>query len=106
MPLGTPVKQKKKKKSILKRIRQTARRTEVNRANRTAVRTMIKRLRAALNARDAAGAEQLFRPTLSAIDRAIQSRTLHENTANRYKSRLSIAFNALREEKSPPAPGA
>jgi ribosomal protein S20 len=33
---------------------------------------------------------------MSALDRAIQKGVLHENTANRYKSRLTLAYNALR----------
>ena len=98
MPAGTPIKQKKRKKSILKRIRQAERRAAVNRSNRTRVRTMIKRMRAALNAGDAASAGALLRPTLSAIDRAIQKKMLRENTANRYKSRLTVAYNTLRSK--------
>jgi len=34
-----------------------------------------------------------------AIDRAITKGVLHENTANRYKSRLTIAYNTLRAAK-------
>jgi small subunit ribosomal protein S20 len=100
MAQGAAKKIKPRKKSVLKRIRQTARRTEVNRANRTRVRTAIKRLRAALAAGDAAAATSLFAPTLAAIDRGIQKGVLQENTANRYKSRLTLAFNALRAGKS------
>ncbi len=94
MPQGTPTKIKKKKKSVLKRIQQTERRAAVNLASRSRVRTLIKRLRAALGAKDAQAAEKVFRPALSAIDRAIQQGVLHENTANRYKSRLTLAYNA------------
>ncbi len=100
MAQGTPTKVKKRKKSVLKRARQALRRAEINRANRTRVRSMIKRLRAALSAGDATAASNLLRPTLSAIDRAIGKGVLHENTANRYKSRLSLAYNALRVAKS------
>lgn len=96
MPAGTPVKAKKKKLSVLKRIRQTERRTAVNRANKARFRRALKKFRAALAARDLALAEQLYRPTMSALDRAIQKGVLHENTANRYKSRLTLAYNELR----------
>ena len=99
MPQGTPTKLKNKKKSVLKRIRQTERRTLINQANRTRVRTLLKRMRAALGAGDAAAAEKLFRPTISAIDRAIQKGILHENTANRYKSRLTLAYQAVHTPK-------
>ena len=100
MPQGTPTKVKKRKKSVLKRAAEAVRRAEVNRANRTRVRTMMKRLRAALSSGDATTAGNLLRPTLSAIDRAISKHVLHENTANRYKSRLTLAYNALRAAKT------
>lgn len=100
MAQGTPTKIKKRKKSVLKRAQQALRRAGVNRANRTRVRTMIKRMRGALGSGDVAAAGNLLAPTLSAIDRAISKGVLHENTANRYKSRLTQAYNALREAKT------
>ncbi len=99
MPTGTPVKHKKKTKSVLKNIRQTERRTIINRANRTRVRTAMRRIRAAIAAGDAAAAAKLLGPTFSEVDRAIRKRVLPENTANRYKSRLTLALNSLRAEK-------
>jgi small subunit ribosomal protein S20 len=93
MPAGAPVKQKKKKKSVLKNIRQTERRTLINRANRTAVRTAVKKLRGLIAAGKLDEARQLVPVTYKALDRAIQQRVLHENTANRYKSRLALAIN-------------
>ena len=86
---------KKRKKSVLKRAQQSRERAEVNRANRTRVRTMMRRLRTAITAKDATAAGNLLHPTMSAIDRAITKGVLHENTGNRYKSRLTLAFNAL-----------
>jgi small subunit ribosomal protein S20 len=88
-------KQKKRKKSVLKRIRQTVRRTEVNRANRSRVRTAIKALRSIISSGDAVAAKKLLPETISAIDVAIRLGALKENTANRYKSHLSVAVNAL-----------
>ncbi len=84
----------------MKNIRQTERRTAVNRMNRTRVRTALRRLRAALTAKDAAGAEKLAPDTFSELDKAIQKKTLTENTANRYKSRLILALNALKTKKA------
>src|SRR5271169_6442191 len=97
MAQGAARKQKKKKKSVLKRIRQTRRRTEVNRANRSRVRTSIRRMRVVIVGGDAAAAQQLMAPTLSAIDRAIRQGALRENTGNRYKSRLTLAVHAIRK---------
>ena len=100
MPQGQAVKVKKKKKSVLKNIRQSAKRATINRMNRTRVRTAIRRMRTALNASDAAAAEKLAPETFSEIDKAIQKRTLAENTANRYKSRLTLALNGLKAKKA------
>jgi len=61
----------KKKKSVLKRAAQSRQRAEVNRANRTRVRTMMRRLRTAITAADATAAGNLLHPTMSAIDQAI-----------------------------------
>jgi small subunit ribosomal protein S20 len=100
MAQGTATRVKKRKKSVLKRAKQSVRRAEINRGHRTRVRTMIKRMRAALRSGDAAAAANLLQATLAAIDKAIGKGVLHENTANRYKSRLALACNALRVQKT------
>lgn len=99
MAQGTPVKHRKKTKSVLKNIRQTERRTAINRMNRTRVRTALRRMRTALASGDKAGAEKLVPATYSELDKAIRKGTLAENTANRYKSRLTLALNALEAKK-------
>jgi small subunit ribosomal protein S20 len=100
MAQGQATKVKKKKKSVLKRAAQSRQRADVNRANRTRVRTLIKRLRTAITAGDPTAAGNLLQPTLSAIDRAITKGVLHENTGNRYKSRLTVALNGLKAAKA------
>ena len=82
--------------SALKRARQTERRTTRNRSNASRLRSVLRDMRAALVKGDKAAAEQTFRQTVSALDKAIQKGVLHENTAARYKSRLSIRLNALK----------
>jgi small subunit ribosomal protein S20 len=99
MPQGTPVKKKKRSKSVFKNMRQTEHRTLVNRANRTRVRTAMRQFRASLTAGDPAKSEQILPQTFSEIDRAVKNRSLPRNTANRYKSRLNIALNGLRQAK-------
>ncbi|HTZ99112.1 MAG TPA: 30S ribosomal protein S20 [Candidatus Aquilonibacter sp.] len=96
MAQGTPVKHRKKTKSVLKNIRQTERRAAINRMNRTRVRTALRRMRAALAAADKAEVEKLAPATYSELDKAIRKGTLKENTANRYKSRLALALNSLK----------
>ena len=81
--------------SALKRARQTEKRTTRNRASASRMRTSLRGLREALAKGDKESAEQVFRQTVSALDRAIQKGVLHENTASRYKSRLSARLKAL-----------
>ncbi len=96
MAQGAATKVKKRKKSVLKRAKQSHVRAAFNRANRTRVRTIMKHLRTAIAAKDANTAGSLLGNTLSAIDRAISKGVLEENTGNRYKSRLTLACNHLR----------
>jgi small subunit ribosomal protein S20 len=57
---------------------------------------MMRRLRTAITAKDTTAAGNLLQPTMSAIDQAIAKGVLHENTGNRYKSRLTLAFNGVK----------
>jgi len=100
MAQGQATKVKKKKKSVLKRAAQSLQRAEVNRANRTRVRTMMRRLRTAITAGDATAAGNLLQPTMSAIDQAIAKNVLHENTANRYS--LASPWLTTASKRRPP----
>lgn len=76
-------------KSALKRVRQNAKRNEINRGNRSKVRTQIKKLRAAIAGHDKTAGKELLNPTISVIDKAVSKGIIHKNTAARYKSRLT-----------------
>jgi small subunit ribosomal protein S20 len=82
--------------SAVKRARQTERRTTRNRANTSSLRTQLRELREIIAKGDKATAEQTYRSTVSALDKAIQKGTLHENTASRYKSRLGARVTAMK----------
>jgi small subunit ribosomal protein S20 len=82
--------------SALKRARQTERRTARNRANTSRLRGALRELRETIARGDKPAAEQVYRQTVSALDKAIQKGTLHEKTASRYKSRLSARVKALK----------
>lgn len=99
MPQGTPIKKKKRSKSVLKNIRKSEHRAIANRANRTRVRSAMRQLRAAIAAGDAAQAAKLVPRTHSEIDRSVKNHSLTRNTANRYKSRLALALNAIKQAK-------
>jgi small subunit ribosomal protein S20 len=82
--------------SALKRARQTTKRTARNRANASQLRTALRNLRESLEKGDKTNAVATYRVTVSALDKAIQKGVLHENTASRYKSRLSTRLDALK----------
>ena len=81
--------------SALKRVRQTERRTEVNRKNKSRLRHQIRAMRRALTAKDAKTAAELLSPTFSVIDRSAKSGIIKKNTAARYKSNLHVKVKAL-----------
>ena len=76
-------------KSAEKRVRQNAKRNEINRSNRSKLRTQVKKLRSALAATDKKQSSDLLNPTVSLIDKAVNKGLIHKNTAARYKSRLT-----------------
>ena len=76
-------------KSAEKRVRQNIKRNEINRSNRSKLRTQIKSLRSALASNDKDRSNELLNPTVSLIDKAVNKGLIHKNTAARYKSRLT-----------------
>ncbi|MDI1243158.1 MAG: 30S ribosomal protein S20 [bacterium] len=82
-------------KSAEKRIRQNEKRKGINRANRSKLRTQIKKLRTSLTAQDKAASGEILAPTVSLIDKAVNKGIIHKNTAARHKSRLTKHVNAL-----------
>jgi len=89
--------------SAIKRARQTETRTEVNRANRSRVRSSLRALREALAKDDAKAAQAQYRATVSTLDKGVQKGVLHSNTVARYKSRLNARLKALGAAKAPKA---
>jgi small subunit ribosomal protein S20 len=81
--------------SALKRVRQTERRTEYNRKNKTALRHGIRAIRRALAGKDPKAAVELLPKTFSLIDRSAKSGIIKKNTAARYKSKLHSKIKAL-----------
>jgi small subunit ribosomal protein S20 len=81
-------------KSAEKRVRQSERRRNINRHNRTKLRTAVKKLRSVLSETDKSQATALLPMTVSEIDKAVQKGVLHRNAAARHKSRLTARVNA------------
>lgn len=81
--------------SAKKRARQTIRRTEVNKARVSRIRTYVKSVEKALAAGDAAAAAAAFRLAEPEIARGVSKGVLHRNTASRKISRLAIRIRTL-----------
>ena len=82
-------------KSAEKRVRQSDRRNEANRRNRSRLRTEIKKLRAAIENGNLDEAKTLLTGTVSLIDKSIQKGIIHRNAAARYKSRLTSGVSGI-----------
>jgi small subunit ribosomal protein S20 len=72
-----------------KRIQRTERERLENRRKVSQVKTWFRRLEAAVDAGDAAVAEEEFRALVSRIDRAVKTGALHKNTGARRKARAA-----------------
>ncbi|OLB05741.1 MAG: 30S ribosomal protein S20 [Gemmatimonadetes bacterium 13_2_20CM_69_27] len=73
-------------------MRQARAHTQHNRAQRSALRTALKRVRSATSADQAA---QAYRSAVQLLDRAARKNLIHRNTAARHKSRLAAAVRKL-----------
>lgn len=81
--------------SAVKNIRKNRRRNEINRSRRTRLRNQLKKMRSLIDSRDAAAAKNALPSTMSLIDRSLKNGIIRQNTAARYKSRLSRHVTAL-----------
>jgi small subunit ribosomal protein S20 len=77
--------------SAEKRNRQRIRRTERNRSVKGAVRTLLKKARAALSAPVVKDSASAVAAAIKAVDRAASKGVVHPKTAARAKSRLAKA---------------
>ena len=81
--------------SAITRVRQNEKHRLRNRADRTRLKTQIKKLRQAIDAKNADEAQKLMPDTISLIDVMVKKGVLHENAGSRYKSRLARRVVAL-----------
>jgi small subunit ribosomal protein S20 len=81
--------------SAKKRIRQTTRRTEINRSRVSRIRTYVKKFDAALASGDKAAAEAALREAVPELQRGVTRGVLHRNTVSRKISRMSARVKAL-----------
>ena len=82
-------------KSAEKRIRQIAKRTAINRARISRVRTFVKKVEAAIATGNKEAARSALQVAQPELHRAITKGLLHRNTVSRKLSRLATRINTL-----------
>ncbi|QGM47875.1 30S ribosomal protein S20 [Methylocystis heyeri] len=81
--------------SAKKAVRKIARRTAVNRARRSVLRTFVRKVEEAIASGDAAVAAQALQTAAPVVMKAAQRGVIHKNTASRKVSRLTARVKAL-----------
>ncbi len=84
-------------KSAIKRIRQTAKRQEYNRAYRSRVRTFVKQAKIAIDGTNLQAAETATRLAIQELDKTASKGVIHKRNAARRKSRLMKQMNASKK---------
>ena len=82
-------------KSAKKMVRKIAKRTEVNKARRSRMRTFLRKVEEAIAAGDQTAAAEALRSAEPEIMRAAQKGIVHKNMASRKVSRLAARVRAL-----------
>jgi small subunit ribosomal protein S20 len=70
-------------------LRQSKRRQERNKGNKTRLKTQLKKVRTAAEAGQYSEVKKLLPETYSLIDKSVKKGIIRKNTASRYKSRLT-----------------
>ncbi|HEY8615463.1 30S ribosomal protein S20 [Phenylobacterium sp.] len=78
-----------------KAVRKIARRTEVNKARRSRVRTYLRKFEEAVTSGDATAAKDAFVQAQSELMRAVTKGVVHKNTGSRKVSRLAAQLKKL-----------
>ena len=84
-------------KSAKKRLRTNELRRVRNRAARSNLKTLIKKVRGSLEAGNLTEAQDGFRAVTKKLDQTAARRIIHRNAAARVKSRLSAALKAAKQ---------
>ncbi len=79
-------------KSVEKRVRTSKKANQVNRMNRSRIKTAI---RSVLGAKDKESASDALKSAVSVLDKSVKTGLIHENKASNQKSRLTKIVNKI-----------
>lgn len=83
-------------KSQIKRIGTNEKARQRNSSAKSAIRTAMKKVKAAVEAKDVALANELLNKAFRLIDKSVSDGIQHKNTAARQKSELSALVNSVK----------
>ncbi|MBX9789353.1 MAG: 30S ribosomal protein S20 [Pirellulales bacterium] len=92
-------------KSAKKRHRQSLERRARNRATKSTLKTLVKKVRVAVKEGNGTAASEALKDVQTRLDKAAAQGVIHKNAAARVKSRLSAAVKGA-EGKAPKAAAA
>tara|TARA_B100000424_G_C22616770_1_gene343133 strand:+ start:142 stop:408 length:267 start_codon:yes stop_codon:yes gene_type:complete len=81
--------------SAKKRIRNTLRKTDINKSRRSRIKTFVRKVEDALESKDAKAAMESLKVAQPEIMRGVTKGIFHKNTASRKISRLSSRIKAI-----------
>ena len=82
-------------KSAKKRVLVIEKKTQINKATKSALKTQIKKFLAVVASGDKEEATKVYSETVSAIDSAASKGILHKNNASNKKAKLAKKLNAM-----------
>lgn len=82
-------------KSAKKRVELSRKQNEKNKAEKSALKTSLKKFEAALASGDKTQADGAYKAAVVTVDKAVRKGILHKNTAARKKSSMTLKLNKL-----------
>jgi small subunit ribosomal protein S20 len=86
--------------SAIRQQRRSVRRQAINKKNKSALRSQVKKTRALVDNKDKESAKKLLPELFSDIDKTVKKGTIHKNKGSRIKSRLSRQIQSLNSAPS------
>ena len=84
-------------KSSAKRVLVSRANAARNKADRTALKTSMKKFEAAVAGNNQEDAQAAYKAAVKSVDRAVSKGLIHKNNAAHKKSKMAAKFNALAE---------
>jgi small subunit ribosomal protein S20 len=82
--------------SAIRQHRRSVRHQAINKRNKSAVRSEVKKIRELIEAKDKEAAKKALPGVYAEVDRTVKKGTIHKNKGSRTKSRLARQIEAIK----------